>query len=124
MLISKNLNNTFAPTVTSACQQRTHSLPVGVTFDFSLLDFKKHIYTIFAIIRLVCYTCKHTNYKQQYFYANLLLIKILTRKIYLIIAKLKINASGRILLLKKLNHPIPKGLKSHSGLCFLESHLS
>ena len=55
---------------------------VGVTFNFSLLDFKKHIYTLFMIIRLVCYACKRTDYKQQYYYANLLLIKILTQKIF------------------------------------------
>ena len=89
-----------------------HILPVGVTFNFPLLNFIKHINTIFTIIHLVCYTCKRTDYKQQYFYVNHLLIKILARKILLlIIAKLKNNASGRSLQLKKLNHPVPKGLR-------------
>ena len=88
-----------------------HTPDIGATFNFSLLDFKKHIYTIFAIIRLVCETRKRTNYKQQYFYANLLLIKILKRKIFLLgIAKLKKNASGRSLNIKKLNYPVPKGI--------------
>ena len=91
---------------------RMHTPPVGVTFIFSLLDFKKHIYVIFAIMRLNCYACKRTDYKEQYFYANLLLIKILTRKIFLLrIAKFKNNASGRSLQLKKLSHPVSKELK-------------
>ena len=34
------------------------------------------------IIRLVCYACKRTDYKQQFYYTNLLLIKILTQKIF------------------------------------------
>ena len=90
---------------------RMHTPLVGVTFNFSLLDFIKHIYIIFAVIRLVCYIYKRTDYKHQYFYANLLIMKIVTRKIFLLrIAKLKNNASGRSLQLKKLNHPFPKGL--------------
>ena len=94
---------------------RMHTPPLGLTFKFSLLDFIKHVCTIFAIIRLVCYTCKRTDYKQQYFYAKLLLIKILTRKLFLLrIAKLKNNDSGRSLQLKKLNHPVPKGLKAEN----------
>ena len=56
-----------------------HTPPIGVTFNFSLLHFKKHIYTIYMIIRLVC---KRNDYKQQYYSANLLLIKTLTQKYY------------------------------------------
>ena len=54
---------------------RMHTPPVGVTFNFSLLDFTKHIYTIVAIVRLVCYACKRTAYKHQYFYASFLVKK-------------------------------------------------
>ena len=93
---------------------RMHTPPVGVTFKFSLLDFKKYIYTIFVIICSVCYACKRTDYKQQYYYANLLLTKILThtqKKNIFTIEKFKSNASGRRLELKKLNHPFSKGLK-------------
>ena len=69
---------------------RMHSPPVGVTFNVSLLHSKKHIYTIFVLIRLVRYARKHTDYKQQYYYSNHLFIKILTQKIFLLrIAKLK-----------------------------------
>ena len=90
---------------------RMHTPPVGVTFNFSLLHSKKHIYTIFVIIRLVRYACKHTDYKQQYCYANSLLIKIQTHKIFLLkIAKFKSNTLGRSLQFKKLYHPVQKGL--------------
>ena len=92
---------------------RMHTPPVGITFNFFLIHFEKHIYTIFVIICLVRYACKHTDYKQQYNYGNHLLIKILTQKIFLLrIAKFKSNTSGWSLQLKKLNHPIPKGLKN------------
>ena len=88
-----------------------HTPPVGVTFNFSRSHSKKHIYTIFVIIRLVRYTRKHTDYKQQYYYANHLLIKILTPKIFVLkIAKFKSNTPGRSLQFKKLNPPISKGI--------------
>ena len=90
---------------------RMYTPPVGVTFNFFLFHFEKHIYTILLIICLVRYTCKRTDYKKQYNYGNHLLIKILTQKIFLLrIAKFKSNTSGRSLQLKKLNHPIPKRL--------------
>ena len=91
------------------CSGRMRAPPVAVTFNFSLLDFIKHIYTVFAITRLVCYACKRTYYKQQYFYAKLLLIKILTRKIFLLrIAKLKNNVFGRSLQLKNIKPSRPE----------------
>ena len=62
---------------------RMHTPPVGVNFNFSLLHSKKYVYTIFVIMRLVRYASKHTDYKQQYYYANHLFIKILTHKIFL-----------------------------------------
>ena len=61
---------------------RMHTPPVGVTFNVSLLDFKKYIYAIFMIIRLVCYACERTDYKQQYDYVNLLLIKNTHTKVF------------------------------------------
>ena len=57
---------------------RVHTPHVGLTFEFSLLHFKKHTYTIFLIVRLVRYTCKLIYYKQQYYNAYLLLFKMLT----------------------------------------------
>ena len=88
-----------------------HTPRVGVTFNCFLFHFEKHIYAISVIICFVHYTCKHTDYNQQYNYGNHLLIKILTQELFLLkIAKFKSNTSGRSLQLKKLNHPVSKGL--------------
>ena len=76
-----------------------YTLPIGVTFKLSLLYFKYNIYTIFVIIRLIRYACKRTGYKQKYYYADPLIIKIVIRKLLLLkIANFKSNASRRSLL--------------------------
>ena len=61
---------------------KMHTPPISLTFKFSPLHFKKHIYAMFVIIRLVCYTRKRTDSKHQYHYANILLIKTLTQKYF------------------------------------------
>ena len=52
----------FGSGVPYTVQRQNAYPPIGVTFKFSLLYFKNHIYTTFVIVRLIRYACKRTGY--------------------------------------------------------------
>ena len=91
---------------------RMHTPSIGVTSKFSLMYFKNPIYTIFVLVRLIRYECKRTYYKQKYYCADYLLMKIVIRNVSLLkITNFKSNASRRSLLWKKLKYPVSKEFK-------------